>query len=480
MRCMLLAALLAAPGLLAGCARIEPKKSFDGVREALSERSELRVEWRGVTAEDQGVDDAVEQMLQSELSVDQAVQIALLNNRNLQATYEELGVAQAELVQAGLLSNPVFEFDPRWPVESGFRFSYELTVVQDFLEILVLPLRKRVAEANFQAAQLRVADAVLQTAAQVKAAFYRLQGAQQMTEMRQTVVEATEASADAARRLREAGNITDLDLINERALYEQARLELANARIDATEAREELNALMGLKEPDLGWRVAARLPEPPVVELESGALESLAVSQRLDLAAARQEIKARQRTVALVRRSRIPFSLGVHSEEEPDRDGAITVGPHLEAQVPLFDQGQAKVAAALALLRQSQQRYLALDVEIRSQVRRLSARTLSARARVESYRQVVLPLRSQALEQTQLQFNAMQLGVFQLLMAKQAQVEAGRQYVEALRDYWLARAELERAVGGTLRDVATTQPATMPAAQPVPATQPQEIDQHHH
>ncbi|WP_428937884.1 TolC family protein [Fontivita pretiosa] len=470
-------------GVLAGCATVPRDAGFADVRAQTAERTGgKRVVWNQGTEADADLQREVRSLLADELTVDEAVQIALLNNRNLQATCEDLGLAQAELVQAGLLNNPVFEFDPRWPTKSGFRFSYELSVVQDFLDVLLRPLRKKVAEAEFQATRLRVTSIVLDVAAEAKAAFYRVQGAQQLVEMRRNVVAATEASADAAGRMHEAGNISDFDLVNERALYEQAKLELARAETEAIEAREELNVLMGAWGRDTEWRIEPKLPELPETEVDPTGLESLAVAQRLDLATAWQQVQALARQLKLTGYSRMPFNMGVHSESEPDPGGPVTIGPHLEGQVPLFDQGQARVAAGRALLRQSQQRYAALAVEIRAQVRRFRARMLAARQQAEYYRRVVLPLRHRGVEEAQKQYNAMQIGVIQLLQAKQAEIDAGRDYVQALRDYWVARAELERAVGGRLspEPAAATQPATQPSTAPAPGHVPTAHEHHRH
>jgi len=465
-------------GVLAGCTTVPRDAGFTEVGAQIAERTGgKRVVWNQASHDDASVDAHLRSLLADELTVDEAVQVALLNNANLQAIYEELGIAQAELVQAGLLNNPVFEFDPRWPTKSGFRFSYEFSVVQDFLDVLLRPLRKKVAEAQFQATRLRVASAVLETAAEVKVAFYRLQAAEQMAEMRRTVALATEASAEAAARMHEAGNISDFDLVNQQALHEQAKVELSRAETEAIEAREELNALMGTWGRHTAWSIAPRLPDLPSDEVEPVGLESLAVTQRLDLLAAWQQVQALARQLKLTGYSRMPFSLGVHSESEPDPGGPVTIGPHLEGQVPLFDQGQARVAAARALLRQSQQRYAALAVEIRSQVRRFRARMLAGRQQAEYYRRVVLPLRHRGVEEAQKQYNAMQIGVIQLLQAKQAEIDSGRDYLEALRDYWVARAELERAVGGRLsREPA---PATQPAAHPSTAPAPGHVPTGH-
>ena len=171
------------------------------------------------------------------------------------------------------------------------------------------------------------------------------------------------------------------------------------------------------------------------------------------------------------------LSIGIDTERDPG--GGRVTGPSVSAAIPIFDQGQATLAAGSARLRQSQQQYQALAIEIRSQVRAARNRMAAARARAEYYRRVVLPLRAKVVDQTQLQFNGMFASVFQLLQAKQAQIDAGREYIEALRNYWIARSELEKAAGGSLNALSLNSPTTMPAAtQLVPA--PTDVQQQPH
>jgi cobalt-zinc-cadmium efflux system outer membrane protein len=193
--------------MLVGCTTIPQEAGFSDVERSVADRGIKRVHWNQGTPSDEAVALAVQEMLAEELTADQAVQIALLNNRNLQATYEDLSVAQADLVQAGLLKNPVFDFDFRFYEGSGGP-QIEGSIVQEFIDILQIPLRKRVAESRFEAAKLRVAGAILDLAAQTRTGFYRLQADQQLLEMRRTVLEASEASYKIAQRLRESGNIT--------------------------------------------------------------------------------------------------------------------------------------------------------------------------------------------------------------------------------------------------------------------------------
>lgn len=456
-------ALVFLAGGAAGCATLRPGAVFNDVERLIGARSPRSIQWyRGTTA-DREVEERVAALLASELTPETAVQIALFNNRSLQATFERLGIAQADLVQAGLLPNPIVHLGLRLPVNAPGP-SAELSLLQDFIRALQIPLRKRIAAAALEAAKLEVAEAVVNLTADVKVAFYTLQGAEQMLELRRTVTRAMEYSAEFAQRQREAGNIPDLDLATELALFEQTRLDLARAEEDVIANREELNALLGVWGKDTSWTIAARLPDPSPTVLPQRGLESVAVSQRLDLAAARQEIERQARALGLARFEAIIPTGGVGVDAEREPEGDWTVGPAIELPIPVFDQGQAVVASAGAQLRQARERYRALAVQIRAQVRRARTRAEAARRRSDHYRTVVLPLRRRVVDQTQLQYNAMQVGAFQLLQAKRDEIEAGRGYVESLTEHWVARAELERAVGGELGlPPGTPPPADVPA-----------------
>src|SRR5581483_6264967 len=225
---------------LAACAHVDPNPAFRELANTVHLRTGKRVQWNRGTAEDAEAQRAVQSLLSRPLTADSAVQIALLNNHNLQATYEELGIAQADLVEAGLLKNPVFEFQRRFPGQAA-----EIDLLQEFIDILLLPLRKRIAAAQFEAAKLRVGHEILTTAAEVRAAFYEHQGDQQLVDLRKTVADATERSAETALKMHEAGNLRDLDLASEQATHAQAKIDLAKAQASAVASREKLNKLMG-------------------------------------------------------------------------------------------------------------------------------------------------------------------------------------------------------------------------------------------
>jgi len=145
--------------------------------------------------------------------------------------------------------------------------------------------------------------------------------------------------------------------------------------------------------------------------------------------------------------------------------------------IPMFDQRQATMASYNAQIQRSLERYTALAVDIRADVRKARTRLFGARAEAGYYRSVVLPLRHEVVRQTQLQYNGMQIGVFQLLQARRDEIEAGRAYVAALTNYWATRTELERAVGGELP---LEDDAPKPVSFPAEAPESRSLPQHHH
>jgi cobalt-zinc-cadmium efflux system outer membrane protein len=386
-------------------------------------------------------------LLQRPLTADEAVQIAMLNNRDLQAIYSELGVAQADLVQAGLFRNPVFDAAVLFPV-SGVRPDLQLGVVVSFLDALYVPLRKRVAAARFEEAKLRVTGAVLDFAGQVRRAFYEHQANEQALELRRTVVQALTASLDVSRRLHEAGNITDLDLARDRALTEASKVALRSAEITARESRETLNGLMGLWGEDTAWEIDGRLPDLPAEPLQVNGIERTAITRSIDLANAAQRIRGAGQRLGYDRATALipALELGVEGE----REEGWKVGPVVSVPIPLFDQGQARVGRAAAELRRAQHEYHALAVRIRSTVRAIQERLQGAQDRARYYRDILLPLHERIVNEAQLQYNAMQIGIVQVLRDRERQIETGVAYVDALREYWLARADLALMSSGRL------------------------------
>lgn len=434
--------------LLAGCASVPQGAGFPDVQQQLSTRMEQKVQWNQDTEQDKAVAQAVQVMLQDELTADEAVQIALLNNHLLQAEYEKLGIAQADLVQAGLLGNPVFSGEV---MRSGVGIERTVGVMLDFLNIFTVAARERVAKESFEQVKLLVANRAFDLATEVRAVHYAIEGDEQALELFQTATQATEAAADLAQRQYRAGGLNRLGQTQQQAFYAQTLLELARAEAHAQRDREKLNRLMGLWGADVNWKTSRRLPETPAVLTDWGGLESQAVTRRLDLAAAQKEAEALSAALDFNRRYGFLSVFGIGFTKQSTGDDESLNGPNIEFGVPLFDQGQARGARMQSELRSAERRRDALAVDIRSQVRDARNRLAAAHGAARHLREVLLPLNEQIVRETQLRYNGMLLGVYDLLLAKQNQLNVARDYIKSLRDYWIAYAELERAVGGRLK-----------------------------
>ena len=432
---------------LTGCASVDLRAGFPEVGAVVEERAATKIAWNRRTELDNEAAEKLRALLQKKLAADDAVQIAMLNNRDLQAIYTDLGVAQADLVQAGLFRNPILDAAVLFPL-SGVRPDLQLSVVISFLDALYVPLRKRVAAARFEEAKLRVTGAVLDLAAQVRRAFHEHQANEQMLELRQTIVQALTASWEVSRRLHEAGNITDLDQARDRAAAEVSRLALRSAEIVVRQSREHLNDLMGTWGEQTGWEIDGRLPDIPAEPVPVNGLERVALSRSIDLSQARQRIITAGQQLGYDRATALipETELGVGAE----REEGWKVGPVLSVPIPLFDQGQARVGRAVAELRRSQQEYYALAVRVRATARAVRDRMVGAEDRALYYRDILLPLQERIVNEAQLQYNAMQIGIFHLLRDRERQIETGVGYVEALREYWLARADMLHISSGRL------------------------------
>jgi len=455
----------------AGCASTNPGPAFDGVAETLRSRSGVEARWVRSEAEGAEVRRAVEALLAQPLDAEAAARVALLNSPEVQAELESLGIAQADLAQATRIANPSLEAFARRP-RGGGTTNLEFGVAQDLLDILVQPLRRRMGEAELAETQLRVGDRLSRTVAEAKSALYTVQASEQRVERLGAIAALDRAAFDLAERQSKAGNLPDLDLAVQQAAYEQSRIELLRARVEARADREVLNRVLGATGDLAESTVAAGLPPLPESDPGPSGLETMALENRLDLAAGRFAVDLVGRALALKKGTRFfPAGIEVGVSRERDSDRTVVLGPTLRLQIPLFDTGRASIARLEAQERQSRRQLEALAVRARSEVREAHARLAGAREQVAEYERVLLPLRARILDQTLRHYNMMLKGVYDVLLARQAEVAAEEAAIAGRRDYWLARVELERAVGGRL-PAATPANAerTTPDPQPEPAT----------
>ncbi len=430
--------------ILGGCASVARDAGVPEISQSVNERANQELEFQD---QPRMTDDPrVLGMLEGELDADKAVAVAMINNPRLQVILAEVGIARADLIEASTISNPIVEIETRGPGEP-FR-PFEITLAQSLIELIQLPRRRALGRDMFEAAKLRVSREVLAFSADVRSDYYALLAASQNLTQSETISDAAIASTELAIRQHTAGNITDLDLEHEQAVYEESKLALAEAEERVMLRREALIRAMGLRDDGMAWSIPSEFPQPPAEEMSDEEITSLALTRRLDIDIARREVAIAERSVPIARLAALgEIVVDVHHEREPD--GSRTTGPGIEFPIPIFNSGRAARNRAEAEYLRARHQLALVTAQASSEIRAARQSLMSARARVDYYRDVLLPRRARIVELTKLQQNSMLVGVYQVLEARQNEARAHREYIDAQLAYWSARNNLDRALNGT-------------------------------
>lgn len=438
----LLALIMALP--LVGCASLQPQPLVSDI-DAL-----LQVRGGPSQAQTPLTDNAaIDEWLAAPLSPDSAIRIAMLRSPKLQQEYARLGLARADVLEALQVSNPSISIlrqnmSPGDGVQRSLGFSLPL------VDLILLPSRKRLANADFERARFDAAKAIFDVSLDVESAWYAYVGAKQVADMRSAVANATQVSADLAERFYAAGNITELQLNQERATASEARIEAGAAKVEAEKNRLALNNLMGLDSSQSPWTALDRLPLPVAQEDEPAMLINLARERNLQLLAARQQVLVMKASDKSTRHWRWLGGTVVGYEREKDADGTRLIGPSLDLELPIFNQGQAKLARSQALLAEAKARLREAELSIENTIRANSNAVRAYSEAAAIFRNSLIPQREMVLARSQQEQNFMLIGVFELIQAKAKEYDAYQGYLEVVRDYWQARVELTRSVGERL------------------------------
>jgi outer membrane protein, heavy metal efflux system len=435
--------------LSAGCA-VPKDAGFPEVRAQVGDRTGFPPLYDQGSAEDRLVEETVREILAQPLTMERAIEVGLLNSPELQMRYAALGIAQADLVQAGLVANPRIAASVKIPTQSGLAPIVEGGLAWSFASLLTMPAKKRIAAARFEAVKLEIADVVIVHIAAVKRAFLAAQVARDAEAAARVVAELEQGAFDTAAAMHRSGGLDELAFAERQADYERARLDLVSAQTETLAARERLDRLLGLWGGATDWRLDAPLRALPAEEVPLDGLETRAVGQRFDLAAARGRTDAAARALQAAGDWGWLGDLDIGADFKRDESRSTFVGPAAGLSLPIFDHGQAGVAHMRAELRRSWFEVTHLAIGIRSEVRELRATLVAHRRRAEHFRDVVVPLRQRMVRLAAEQYNFMLTGAFELIDAKRREIEAARDLTRELGAYWTARADLERAVGGRL------------------------------
>ena len=431
--------------LLSGCASLSEDGGFSGVQSATRERMTGEARWIRSGKDAQDARSRVQELLAAPLTADSAVQVALLNNRGLQATYADLGIAEADVVQAGRLRNPGFSIGRS---RRGNDVEVEWTFLIDVLGLITLPARSDLERRRFGLAQTEVASETLRVAAETRRAYLRAVAAQEGARYSAQVNEVAAASAELARRMAAAGNFSKLDQAREQVFYAEATAQLARARQGALSERERLTHLMGLWGEDIAFRLPDRLPDLPGAAREEVDIESRAMKQRLDVQASLRSAESIAASLGLTKATGYVSVLELGYTRTRETGQPLKTGYAIEIRLPIFDWGQARNARAESTYMQAVNRAADVAVRARSEVREAHAAYRTTFELARHYRDEVVPLRKRISEENLLRYNGMLIGVFELLADARQQVAAVNAYIESLRDFWVADSNLTLALTG--------------------------------
>lgn len=439
------ALLAAAPLLLVGCAGLSGNGGMAPIQDAAKNHFGASVLAAKTDQDLDSIERRVAELLGKPLSADAAVQIALLNNRGLQASFQELGIAEAEMVQASRLPNPGFSLaklrrgDER-EIERGFSF--------DLGHLVALPLTRQVESRRFAAVKRSVAMEMLSLAAETRKAFYAAVAAEQTASYMRDVRATADAGAELAKRLAQAGNWTKLQQAREHGFFSEAVLNAARAESARISTRERLTRLLGLWGAQGAFALPARLPDLPAEPQDRPDIEQVAMASRLDVQAAKAMLDATAKNLGLSKVTRFINVLELGYARNTSNEAPRQTGYEIGIEIPLFDWGDARIARAEAVYMQSAHRAAQTAVEARSEVREAFQGYRSAYDIAKHFRDDVVPTAKRISDENVLLYNGMFISVFELLADARSQIASVNASIEALRVFWVAQSDLDMALVG--------------------------------
>ncbi len=440
-------ASMAALILLSGCSTLSQKEAFESLNHLTAERGIQNLQWIKTPQEAAMVDESVRTLLAAPLTQENAVRIMLINNRALQQTYEEIGIAQSELVEAGLMRNPLLGYSIG---RTGGVTTSTLSIEVAFLDLLWIPLRRELGGLALEETMLRVGDSVLRSARDAKKCYVDARVAETKVALNTSILKSHEASLQLAIRQYTAGNLSKREMLKIQDAYQHARIESMKLARESASAREAFNTLLGLYGEQTRYTFSTEpLSRFDAVISESG-LEKRAISNRLDMRGAIKAVDYAATQAGYTQNTALldEVELSLESEKTTGEKRFNTFG--VKIPIPLFDFGQGRVSKSQAFYNQSVHRLYERAVAVRSEVREGYARYRYSYDIAKDYDEVIVKTNQQILVETQLFYNGMLDGIYELLEDQRRVGESKMEALEALGDYHKAHADLEYTIGGKL------------------------------
>jgi cobalt-zinc-cadmium efflux system outer membrane protein len=439
--------------LLVGCASVKTAQEWTRVQDITRERTKQELIWEKSNEEEQAIRKEIDALLADGLSRQEAVRIALLNNRSLQSAFEEIGISKSDLVQAGLFSNPSLGALFRFLITSGSGTNIEAEGFFPISDLWQIPFRKKAAAAQLDATITRVGQMVMDTVAEAKRSYdsvYYLMEAKRETE---EILEKLREIGDQIAVRRDFGFMSELDTYLAQATVAETEMELARFEGELAMARSHLNRVLSLGREQIGYEIRGEEVEEPLqIPVLEEAIE-YALNHRPEIQISRFKVHQAEKELEL-EKTRIlrHVALGLSYERDPEEGGSDVevLGPGIDIQLPIFDQNQAQIAKAQYRIRQARKNLQALEGLVREEVARDLARIHLHEIRVHRFREKIIPLREKAIEYAERWVNAMRLNRLYLLETQKSRLQSRREYLQAIMERRHALVDLELHMGGRL------------------------------
>ena len=440
-----LIALVSASFVLSGCATYSKDGGFGAVQEATKKHIKQDVVWPKTEAEKVKLDERIKTLLTQRMDVEKAVQIALFNNKGLQADFYNLGISESDLVQAGRLPNPKFSM---LYTRSNGDYKIEQILTFNIFSLLTMPKMQEIERQRFVQTQKKTAFEVIKVANHTRKAYFNAVAATEQVRYSEQVKESAEASAELARRMVKAGNFNKLQQVREQSFYADAALDYASATNKQISTYEVLSRLLGVSVDQLN--LEQRLPDLPQSVTDLEPFEKAAFEQRLDLQAIRLETDALAKQLGLTKTTRFinVLEIGPARVLEGRRGDPYKKGVELSFELPIFDWGTARVARAESIYMQSVNRAAQLAINAQSEIREAYNAYRTYYDVTKHMRDEIVPLRKKILQENQLRYNGMLTSPFELFGDARAQVTSVKSYIESLREFWVANSTLQMTLTG--------------------------------
>jgi hypothetical protein len=436
--------------VLAGCATVDIDEAVQSTNQAVPGFTQGKLELSRTDQQRERRHLLAGELLAKPLSMDDAVQLALANSASLQALVAQSWADMAAANQAGRIGNPVFTFER---IRAGSELEIGRLLSIGLLDLLTLPQRQIVSRNQVAQARMQLSATVVDQVSQVRQAWVRAVASRQMLQYAQQVNKSAQASAELARRMQQVGNFTRLERARQHAFYADATAQLASAQHAATAAREELVRQLGLTDAQVAQlQLPERLPDLPKEPRAASEVTASALQQRIDVQLARLQldIAGKAQGLALLG-SLVDVELGGRRDTVFDNasgDKHHRRGYELEIRLPIFDWGGAQRAQMSAQSLAAAHRYEAVVRSASSQLRESYSAYRTGYDLARHYRDEIVPLRKTVSEENVLRYNAMLIGVFELLADSRDQVASVVAAINAQQQFWLADAGLASSLIG--------------------------------